>query len=273
MPTIPGCVSQPLVQRAALLRPLCMVNLLLACSAPACAATVPLSIESHAVRDGSATGHSQAGQLVRSVMIIALGSEGHHVGASELAKVERSLLSAGVEVISPAATSGFAPQGSTGQGAEAGTDISEAEHALISARNANADAILEVGKLQWTTENRYFRQDTTNGLVEVEQHAAVGTDTELLVRVRGAVLAFEARLIGVKQGRVLASFDISQSTSAITPITQQFDHESARPILTTDSVSRKARVTQEVLDTFVRRLSEYAPLSAVPLPGHERSWR
>jgi hypothetical protein len=104
---------------------------------------------------------------------------------------------------------------------EAAASLTDLERALIMAKDTGADAILQIGRLAWTDSNinsRFFLccQKNASGYVEVAQ-----ADYESWPREKAIFashwLNFEGRLLDVKNGEVLASFDVGAGANFSLP--------------------------------------------------------
>lgn len=183
------------------------------------------------------------------------GSERGQV--SELAPIERVLLSSGVRVISSGVT-GRVVLDQAGNRVETATNLSDLERALVLARNSNAEALLQVIEFGWTDGHRSF---VRAGDQFHEVTPGTNVDPSSLVRVREAVFRFQARVINVENGEIVMSIDVSQGTSrVISPprtmvITSSPIANSSTQVIDTDQPDRRREVVSQVMDTFLARLT------------------
>src|SRR5437016_1717275 len=132
---------------------------------------------------------------------------------SVIALFEREFLRGGITVISGAVTGRVVLDPSGGQQrVEAASQLSDAERALIMAKETGADAILQIGEFGWTqtsVNSRFFiccrRGDA--GYDEVSQ-AEYENWTGRKAVLASHWLTFVGRLMDVQNGEVLASFKV-----------------------------------------------------------------
>jgi sugar phosphate isomerase/epimerase len=167
----------------------------------------------HPARDQSAVvPHKSA---YSSVMVLPpSGSERGQV--SELAQLEKALIKAGVRVISSGVTGRIVVEGAGERKSDAAQSLSDLERALVLARKSGAEVLLQVMTLRWDRDDgssRWFALAEGDALREL----ATATEYESIRRDRrwrliGPTLRFEAKLIDVESGEIVATADMSQST-------------------------------------------------------------
>ena len=132
---------------------------------------------------------------------------------------ENEFLKVGQTVISGAVTGRVVYEGkgneeSSGKRLEGGTELSDAERALIMAKSTGADAILQIGHYSWSETNiptRFFvlPKDSGDGqsFIEVNDHEfKLFNDSKY--SFCSPVLSFAGRLTDVETGEVLASLQL-----------------------------------------------------------------
>jgi hypothetical protein len=135
----------------------------------------------------------------------------------EIALFEREFLKGGLTVISGAITGRVVldPEGSTKGKSEAAAHLSDAERALVMAKETGADAILQIGQFEWAEgTTRYFlanSSDKTHREVRLDEFRAAPDENK--IALTGHILRFVGRLTDVQTGMVLASFKIESATN------------------------------------------------------------
>jgi hypothetical protein len=172
-------------------------------------APATLHLASREVRDSSVRVREQ--KRYASLMVLPpRGSERGEI--TVLAKLEMRLLRWDFRVISSGVT-GRAVQDPSGTQLESAAQLSDLERALVLAKRSNAEALFQVGRLDWVPSKRSFV--CTDTCTEV----ALGTPVLAsdLIQVQEATLFLEGKLIDVEDGAVVMAFDIAQSTSQAVP--------------------------------------------------------
>lgn len=146
----------------------------------------------------------------------------------KIAGAEREFLRRGITLISPAITGRVVLSGKEEAGRHTTVaSLSDMERALILAKESSADALLQIGTLQWEpSENsgnawRFFVKDKgAEGyrflffvpiyrFREVSREVFINTSSEERFSLEGDFLNFTGRLVGTQTGEVLASFWIN----------------------------------------------------------------
>lgn len=185
---------------------------------------------------------------------------------TELADVERVLLSGGIRVISSGVTARVV-EDSTGGRVETAANLSDLERALILARKSGAEALLQVIDIGWTDSARPFVRDGDR-FDEVSRGAAV--DGSRLLRVREAIFLMRARLINVENGEIVMSLDVSQGTSRVIDPPKEIKVESnpmqgvQTQAIDTDTTERRRTVVDQVMRTFLSRLASGPLTTSAP---------
>jgi len=138
---------------------------------------------------------------------------------AEIALFEREFLKGGITVIAGAITGRVVldQEGSTRGKSEAASQLSDAERALIMAKETGADAIFQIGRFEWTPEEgmtRYFLADQsslTHQEVNLNVYRSAPDDAKIALTAE--LLHFVGRLTDVQSGIVLASFKITSAAN------------------------------------------------------------
>jgi hypothetical protein len=151
--------------------------------------------------------------------IMALPPSGTNRGELDavISIFERELLKQNITVISSAVTGRVVmDSGGTAKKDEAAQGLSDAERALVMAKGTGADAILQIGALQWEQAvGRWFvlRGKKYEEVTQEEHSACRGARTSF----PGLELVFVGRLIDVESGQVMASFGIRDNVTWTLP--------------------------------------------------------
>lgn len=156
-----------------------------------------------------------------SVMVVP--PQGSERGAvTDLAYLEKALLKHGVRVISSGVTGRVVVDSSEGaKGGEAGRHLSDLERALVLARKSNADAILQLIEMRWRNDvpelYRYYWFDQGHWAEmrqkpDAEWFKQNRKHEERLAVVKGPTLGFQAKVIDVESGEIVAAVDMLHST-------------------------------------------------------------
>jgi len=137
---------------------------------------------------------------------------------SNVATFEREFLKKGVTVISAAVTGRVVLEsaGKEEKGGQIAVNLSDAERALVMAKQTGADAILQIGLFQWnnSTATRFFiRTDDAYEYKEVTKQEFRTADHVRKISYPASVLRFVGRLIDVQSGEVRATFDIENAAN------------------------------------------------------------
>lgn len=155
--------------------------------------------------------------------VMVLPPRGSERGAvTDLASLEKALLKKGVRVISSGVTGRVVVDGAEGKrGGDTATQLSDLERALVLARKSNADAILQVMEIGWrddlpAVDRYYWFDDKTWHELEKKPESDWfrqnrGKEHRLAI-IRGPALAFQAKVIDVETGEIVAAVDLAQST-------------------------------------------------------------
>ncbi len=223
---------------------------LLGAIVPACA-VARLTLAPDALSDRSEPAKTKS----RISAVIVLPPRGSERGQrSELADLERVLLGKGFRVISSGITGRVASGPTEGRAIEA-SRLSDLERALILAKDSNADALLQVGKMGFSPAERYFVLDDhdPSKLKEVLEPPAKSDGLHLLLKE--ARYTFQARLINVENGEILVSVDIAQSTSRVAPIDWEVQSRGSETIAPIDTPQRRRRAVTQVMEALSNHIS------------------
>lgn len=154
------------------------------------------------------------------IVVPPQGSE--HGAVTELAYLERALLKHGVRVISSGVTGRVVVESSEGtKGGEAGRHLSDLERALVLARKSNADAILQLIEMRWKDDvpdlYRYYwfaegKWAEMSQKPDAEWYKENRKREGRLAVIKGPTLGFQAKLIDVESGEIVAAIDMLHST-------------------------------------------------------------
>ena len=126
---------------------------------------------------------------------------------------EREFLKNGITVISSAITGRVVMEGASQRKDEAAQSLSDAERALVMAKATNANALLQIGSLEWSppVPCRFFlhRNERFDEVAKSEYDAW----KEDRIQFSAPVLVFVGRLTDVESGEVMASFSIKYATA------------------------------------------------------------
>ena len=185
-----------------------LVGLVVACIPP----VTPLIISSGSrAADETARSPGLAKKSYRRIMVLPPSGDVKGAFELQLNLFERSFLQRNVTVISPAVTGRAAiehinplnPQTTTGGGG----GLTDAERALILAKQTGADAMLQVGTWQWIFEvGARCYQKTGNSYSE----SVCSPTVPFAVKLVGKKLQFLGRVIDVESGEVMASIKVEQ---------------------------------------------------------------
>jgi hypothetical protein len=123
-------------------------------------------------------------------------------------RIERGFMNSGIAVISSAITGRVVMEGEGLQKSETAQTLSDAERALVLAKRSNAQALLEIGSLDWTARQpcRWFLLKD-DGYEEVDKHE-FDSWKERKIHLETPMWVFVGRLTDVTTGEVMASFSI-----------------------------------------------------------------
>ena len=199
------------------------VALLAMCSAPLCGCLAPTIV--------TATRPPKDDTIVSPrltpkgrVMVIPPSGTVRGQYDSEIALFEREFLRGGITVISGAVTGRVVLDPSGQQRVESAAQLSDAERALIMAKQTGADAILQIGQLTWSETSipsRFFTccRSGERGYSEVSQ-PEYDNWTGKKAALAAHVLTFVGRLMDVQTGEVLASFKFTAAANFNLPGTE-----------------------------------------------------
>jgi hypothetical protein len=208
----------------------------------------------------------------RSVMVVP--PQGSERGAvTDLAYLERALLKSGVRVISSGVTGRVVVESAEGtKGGEPGRNLSDLERALVLARKSNADAVLQLIEMRWKDDvpelYRYYWFDAAtshwaemNKKPDADWYKENRKHEDRLAVVKGPTLGFQAKLIDVDSGEIVAAVDMLQSTvDEVAAKTVVFPKKGRKEIrLASDDLK------QAVVDSMMSRLAE------IIINGNERA--
>jgi hypothetical protein len=223
-----------------------------------CTHRAVLRIDQRKVRDLTALGPNR--KAIRALMILPpAGSE--RGAATPLADIEPFLLEARFEVISSGVT-GRVVNDTGGNRVERAANLSDLERALVLAKASNVDVLFQISEIGWTTGYRSFiRTDDT--FREVRPGISIISKSGV-VRVRDAIFRIRGRIIDVESAEILASVNIAQNCSLVTPIGRELEvGRRTRTIgITADVPTRRRKAVEDVMQQFIERLQTLAPPSS-----------
>lgn len=200
---------------------LVLVILGLAACASGCLSSTLISAK-HSPRDLTVV----SPRLVPMTRIMVIPPSGTVRGQYEsaIALFEREFLRGGITVISGAVTGRVVIDSSgNDRRMEAAASLSDAERALVMAKDSGADAILQIGRLEWSDSNinsRFFVCcPKGSAYSEVTQAEYEEWPREKAI-FASHWLSFVGRLLDVKTGEVLASFDVGAGANFSLPSNQ-----------------------------------------------------
>jgi hypothetical protein len=143
----------------------------------------------------------------------------------EIALFERELLKSDITVVAGAVTGRIVLGGGAGaeKRLEAAKDLSDAERALVMAKETGADALLQLGGFGWSegrAATRFvvlMKMDGVQRFREVSQSEYQGASGAKLAFL-SPVLSFVGRLMDVESGQVVASFKIDGAANWSLPV-------------------------------------------------------
>jgi hypothetical protein len=143
----------------------------------------------------------------------------------EIALFEREFLKSGITVISGAITGRVVLDAEGGKSkSESAAQLSDAERALIMAKETGADAILQIGQFEWNEgQTRYYLADPGSGSHKEVNLAAFRASNENKISFPSQYLTFVGRLTDVQTGTILASFKIVGATNWNLPMDYNAD--------------------------------------------------
>jgi hypothetical protein len=107
---------------------------------------------------------------------------------------------------------------------ESAAQLSDAERALIMAKETGADAILQIGQFEWNEgQTRYYLADPGSGSHKEVNLAAFRASNENKISFPSQYLTFVGRLTDVQTGTILASFKIVGATNWNLPMDYNAD--------------------------------------------------
>jgi len=197
--------------RRASLATAAVLILLVGLSAPGCVAYTIVNA-THPTADGTVVSPRLAPK--GRVMVIPPSGTVRGQFDNVIALFEREFLKRGITVISGAVTGRVVIDAGTGaeKRVEAAAGLSDAERALIMAKETGADAILQIGQFVWSdapVATRFFTccGRESKGYAEVSQEEYQAWSGKKAV-MTSRWLAFVGRLMDVQNGEVLASFNM-----------------------------------------------------------------
>ena len=163
-------------------------------------------------QDETVTAPALAQKRYARLMVIPPSGTARGQFDAMIALFEREFLKGGVTVISGAVTGRVVYQGGAeGRRVEGAAQLSDAERALVMAKETGADAILQIGTLEWTEprDTRFFvtsPEGDVHEFREVSEAEFRGWQPPWRAEFASPVLVFVGRLIDVQTGEVLATF-------------------------------------------------------------------
>jgi hypothetical protein len=192
-----------------------LTALFLALSLSACGGTATLAVNGKSPIIDHSVPTPQKLQYQSIMVLPPRGSERGEV--SGLANLEKALLKRGIRVISSGVTGRVVIDNAEGKKNEGAQNLTDLERALILARKSNADALLQVIDIDWKQDPRHYRyfRLASDGqrfeeLASREQFES--TPSNQGWRVMGPSFHFEAKIIDVESGEIVAAVDMAQST-------------------------------------------------------------
>ena len=186
--------------------------------------------------DESAVSPGLAQKKYHRVMVIPPSGTTRSKFDFEINTFEREFLRGNITAISSAITGrvvlGRTPDSTQGEKVEGASGLSDAERALVMAKETGADAILQIGQLGWegdrTEGNSNFTADTRFFIVGDQEpafHEVTKGEFQAWrgkkVHYYGPTLVFVGRLIDVSNGEVMASFNVSCAANGNLPADYQ----------------------------------------------------
>lgn len=164
--------------------------------------------------DDTSVSQGLAQRQYRKIMVVPPSGTVRGTFEGEMALVEAEFLKRNMIVFSPALTARVVTTVTEkGKGADSGTELSDVERALILAKEANAEAILQIGTLAWIDNGsrRYFIWDENKRSVAESDKLTYERTTAHKWWYSARLLTASGRLIDVVSGEVMATFRIEGS--------------------------------------------------------------
>ena len=197
------------------------VSLVAVCSLAGCATQLRMKpvIEP---RDESVVSPELAAKKYRRVMVIPPSGTQRGGFDRQISLFEREFLKSNVKVIAGAITGRVvleSQRDGSERRVEGAAQLSDAERALIMAKQTGADAILQIGEFTWTANpqpTRYFVLEGDN-YKETTQPAYAAVEPDKRVSFNSQALTFIGRLMDVQTGEIMASFQITSAANHALP--------------------------------------------------------
>lgn len=244
-----------------LLSAVCLAALL----APGCSTTYTLKMKPDLdIDDGTVVSPHIQNKKYKHIMVLPPSGTKRGQYDPEVALFEREFLKNGITVISGAITGRvvYEETKDVKKRVEGATPLSDAERALVMAKKTGADAILQIGSIQWIEANgigRHFilnPEDDKREYLEVPLKQFRNWDN-VKIKFPSQWLHFVGRLTDVESGEVIASFKVISAANWNLPSSYRATYEldGKDSILVTENFDYKAgQWLQEAKEATVSRV-------------------
>lgn len=181
-----------------------------------CSTVAPLQLNAPPTRnpiDETSASPDLAAKEYRRIMVIPPSGSTRGQFDEYINLFEREFLNNGITVISSAITGRVVMEGGAQRKDEAAQALSDAERALVMAKSTNANALLQIGSLEWTPDypSRLF-VNRNQRLEEAQSPAEYDGWVGEKMKLTTSILTFVGRLTDVESGEVMASFSVRCAT-------------------------------------------------------------
>jgi len=257
------CSSQEVhgLVRRTLLAAVCLAALVLL----GCSTTYTLKMKPELdLDDGTVVSHHIKNKEYNRIMVLPPSGTKRGQYDPEVALFEREFLKNDITVISGAITGRvvFEESKDEKKRVEGATPLSDAERALIMAKKTGADAILQIGSIQWIESNGVGRHFILNPEDEKLEYLEVPLKQfrnwdNVKIKFPSQWLHFVGRLTDVETGEVIASFKLSSAANWNLPSSYRATYEldGKDSVLVTENFDYKGgQWLQEAKDATVSRV-------------------
>lgn len=187
-----------------------------------CSSTYQLKMAGvHDPKDETVVAPALSSKQYHRIMVIPPSGSVRGQFDNVIAVFEREFLKSGITVISGAITGRVVLEAAEASGkekrVEAAAQLSDAERALVMAKETGADAILQIGEFLWSDQpvlTRYYVLNKKAGAsfqeATLDEYRAW---EEEKLAYQSQVLTFIGRLTDVQSGQVLASFKVRSAVN------------------------------------------------------------
>jgi hypothetical protein len=170
--------------------------------------------------DATSVSPQLASMNYRKVMVIPPSGTARGAFDKVINLFEREFLRNGITVISGAITGRVAMKemGEEDTSRRGGSHLSDAERALIMAKETGADALLQIGQFDWSgsqVDSRFFVLDTRQGATAFREATLDEYQawTGMKRSFQSEMITFIGRLTDVSTGEIMASFKVEAAAN------------------------------------------------------------